>query len=336
MCARQCIYCLKFEPEVSFTKKAHVIPESFGGTLQINANGLECDACNQFFGDQPERVLARDTLEAHLRVTFGIKSPEDFKSMGPNSRITTRCPSGPYKGAFCYLRYVPGSKVPARDQIPQVGLKRLDRAELDWFLPDDVPPRDALDANVYDLQGADSLHVLSDDPETILEALKSKGYVLKDPRPTRHRDAKGEFDAKVDIRIDRPVVRAIAKIAFSYLAAICGAEVALRSDFEPIRRFILHGEGDRIIDFVQGTRQSVLGDAVVHIVTIHFDQRDSRLYGHVSLFNSFKWRVLLGEGASFALKPSGHVFDIGTRTITALSPVQVGDDIAWELSQNLS
>ena len=53
---QRCRFCQKNEPEVHFTKIAHVFPESIGNNAL--ASNYECDTCNQFFGNTTENDYA--------------------------------------------------------------------------------------------------------------------------------------------------------------------------------------------------------------------------------------------------------------------------------------
>jgi len=55
-----CIYCLKDSNNVSFKKSEHVLPQSFGVfENNFTLNGVVCDSCNKYFGDNLELDLAR-------------------------------------------------------------------------------------------------------------------------------------------------------------------------------------------------------------------------------------------------------------------------------------
>ncbi len=54
---RKCRFCGKSKPEVSFSKKAHAIPEFLGNKSLILMN--ECDICNEFFAREYEDHLAK-------------------------------------------------------------------------------------------------------------------------------------------------------------------------------------------------------------------------------------------------------------------------------------
>nr|WP_299486117.1 HNH endonuclease [uncultured Allomuricauda sp.] len=62
----KCIWCLKSEPTVAFSKKAHTIPKSLGGQ---NYNRNVCDHCNEYFGNKQELNYS---IEEALKETFNI------------------------------------------------------------------------------------------------------------------------------------------------------------------------------------------------------------------------------------------------------------------------
>jgi protein-arginine kinase activator protein McsA len=70
-----CIYCLENKNESSFQHTEHVIPRAFGTFEQnLTLNRIVCDDCNQYFGDNIELYLGRDSLEGISRYHYGIRS----------------------------------------------------------------------------------------------------------------------------------------------------------------------------------------------------------------------------------------------------------------------
>lgn len=70
---RNCRFCRKSEPEVSFKKEAHAISEALGNKkLIINE---ECDDCNELF----DKKIERDFIYYHdlVRTMFGIKNKDN-------------------------------------------------------------------------------------------------------------------------------------------------------------------------------------------------------------------------------------------------------------------
>jgi hypothetical protein len=52
---RKCRFCGKSNPEVSFKKKAHLIPEFLGNKMLLS--DFECDSCNYEFGLPGKKML---------------------------------------------------------------------------------------------------------------------------------------------------------------------------------------------------------------------------------------------------------------------------------------
>jgi len=101
-----CIYCLKSEKDVSSRKTEHVLPQS-SGVFENNfaLNGIVCDFCNKYFGDNLELYLARGTLEGSFRFEHRIKDSKEFKSLGKRDLIVIKVDEGPFKGAYAYKAY---------------------------------------------------------------------------------------------------------------------------------------------------------------------------------------------------------------------------------------
>ena len=73
----KCVYCVEDKPLSSFTKVEHVMPQSFGlFNNNLTLVKTVCDDCNQYFGDNLEIDMARDTLEGAARFEFGLRSPK--------------------------------------------------------------------------------------------------------------------------------------------------------------------------------------------------------------------------------------------------------------------
>ena len=75
----KCIYCLEKKSHRNFTKREHVIPESFGGFINnFTLINIVCDECNLFFGQKLELHLARDTFEGStLRYQYDIQEVDN-------------------------------------------------------------------------------------------------------------------------------------------------------------------------------------------------------------------------------------------------------------------
>ena len=75
-------------PKDYYTRAEHVLPQSFGKFRQnMTLRNVVCDVCNQYFGDNLETYLGRDTFEGQLRFKHGVRNADEFKSVGLESRI---------------------------------------------------------------------------------------------------------------------------------------------------------------------------------------------------------------------------------------------------------
>src|SRR2546428_6319403 len=133
----KCIYCLEDQDPQYFLKTEHVMSQSFGlFKNNFTLNGIVCDRCNKYFGDNLEIKLARDTLEGISRYTFGVKEPEEFKSAGKRSRIAIEIAEGEFKGAYAYLEYSEEQDKIVLKPVPQIGFRKKDSSEYEFFLLD--------------------------------------------------------------------------------------------------------------------------------------------------------------------------------------------------------
>jgi len=84
---RVCRFCRKTKPEVTFSKKAHVVPQSLGNRGLISY--YECDPCNEMFGGGIENDLGNWTKPARtmLRIQGQNGIPKLVGRKGASWRI---------------------------------------------------------------------------------------------------------------------------------------------------------------------------------------------------------------------------------------------------------
>jgi hypothetical protein len=166
------------DPEY-FLKTEHVMPQSFG-RFQNNftLNGVVCDCCNKYFGDNLEINLARDTLEGVYRYQLGVKEPEEFKSVGKRTRLTREVAEGEFKGAYAYLEYSDEQGKIVLKPVPQIGLLKKDSSEYSYFLCDELPHRSALDQEIFDIDHPRALRTLACSQELAEKVLAEKGFTF--------------------------------------------------------------------------------------------------------------------------------------------------------------
>jgi len=321
----KCIYCLQERDRRSYTKVEHVLPQSFG-TFDKNFTLREvvCDECNQYFGNNLEIFLARDTYEGQLRFTHGIKDASDFKEIARSSRVALKHAEGKYAGVYVSRRYSREKGTIEVTPLPQVGFL-VAEDHYEYFLLDGIPSLATLKEKGFSGHRPRSIHSLAVDPQLLEQILAERGipfriadYELPSDRPD---SVLCEFEGA----IDHVIRRAIAKISFNYLAYWQGAAFLHGPEFDMARRYIRYGtlpdypmvsidevailEGEP----VEGLR--VLG----HIVTVAWTPVHSVL-AQISLFNWLTYRISLTKEVDARAHEirRGHIFDVANRQIHEL------------------
>ncbi|HEV2350691.1 MAG TPA: hypothetical protein VG028_12685 [Terriglobia bacterium] len=139
----------------------------------------------------------------------------------------------------------------------------------------------------------------------------------------------GGIRVYVEYTIDKTILRAIAKIAFNYFAYVHGADLALRGDFDSIRKFIRSGQEPPWKPVIPGRRRILAGETDMirctdgHLLVLEGDPRASSITARVALFNDITYVVRLclrfsGVWRSF---DAGHHFDITSREVTPLRAI---------------
>src|SRR5215471_4355995 len=114
------VYCDSTAPR---TKRDHVMPVALG-TFEHNWTlDCVCDKCNQFFGDELELALGRDSAEAFLRVETGVK-PATAAAKFLNQRMKAKLNSkGTFDGAHVVTKPTEEGDRTQPDLPPQVGFR---------------------------------------------------------------------------------------------------------------------------------------------------------------------------------------------------------------------
>lgn len=320
----QCIYCLQEKGSASFTKAEHVIPESFG-KFKNNFVLYEvvCDECNQYFGDNLEINLARDTYEGSIAMyEYKIKKPSEFKSIGKKSRIKIIVQEGLLKGAYAYPEYVPQEKKICLKPLPQVGFLKVDSREYDYFLLDEIPSALFFNNRVHNINTPRGITTLGCDHETAADALRRKGFSL---RSGANRDCLyvQPGQSKIYGKNDQKIARAIAKIGFNYLAYWEGSKFVLRNDFDPIRKYIIAGQKPDY-SVISVNKTAILPEEreigyrkLGHIVITHSMFNGTLPFVFISLFNWASYAICLANKFSGEKKDiaRGHFFNLYDKSI---------------------
>ena len=300
----KCIYCLENKTETSYRKTEHVIPQSFGVFKKnFTLNKVVCDDCNKYFGDTLEIDLARDTFEGHSRFDFYVKRPNDYKSYGKKSRIIIRIVEGLLKGTYAYREYSPDSNEIILKPISQVGFKKLDSNEYEYYLLDEIPDKEYLEKNNFDLKHTQAIKAFCIDVNQLEQKLKEINISFKLGGEIVPTDKSQDLLCEIEGKIDRKIFCAIAKIGFNYLAYWQGSDFMLNESFDTARRFIRYSEKPAY-PLVQILEKAILADEnnewrrLGHIVTVNWAGDNVSIVSQVSLFNWITYSISLSRGYS--------------------------------------
>jgi hypothetical protein len=322
-----CIYCKK--QNVPFDRE-HVIPEAFG-TFENNfvLHDAVCLGCNKYFGDKLDLILSRDSGEGLLRLRYDVKPLSEAKGLR-NTRVRVKVNvAGPWYGAQIILKSDPTGAKLESELLPQVGFRNQGASGSDfvWFLEKELVQDAKFDEYRTGAEikmvgpSKDSVNSLMRKLAELQIPFKEKGSI--EPPITDN----GQVEAVALYQIDQVILRAVAKIAFNYMAFTQGAKFALRSDFDDFRNYVRFAKEPDWKPAVIPTSGTILYDdsfswrqTIGHLITFGWNRNNRGLLVQVSLFNSITYHVLLCPSFSLIWFPlsSGHHFDVDSRTISKL------------------
>jgi len=126
-----------------FNNREHVIPQCFGTFYPNNLvlHNCVCNECNQYFGNEIELYMGRDTVEGVFRYQYGIKPRKLPKK---HNRIFLKVPEGDLKNILVIPS--PSETEGEVDFIPimQVGFFNERTNEYEYYEPNKIPNKDDL------------------------------------------------------------------------------------------------------------------------------------------------------------------------------------------------
>ena len=318
----KCIYCLTEDTKLSFSKE-HVLHKSFGHFQKALSLTCEvCKNCNTYFGDNIDRVLGRDSIEAFLRLRYGIKPSEEYSEI-PYNRVTITIHEGYGDWTGVRVVYQPPSVHP----LPQLGFPRKGTGDYIYFTLSEVEEGIQLDNFV--VNNGSEVRIIAhtkEEYEELISFLKKSNMPLGMARefsPVKLDE--GKLNVKVEFIIDAILARGIAKIGFNYMAKMCGSTFACKDDFNRIRQFIRYGElppGELRETIEPSSRPLLANDdfnrrRFGHILLVEWDITRRHVLAKVSLFNSIAWTIMLARNVSgiFREIKSCHFYDIQHREV---------------------
>jgi len=305
-----------------------VLPEAFGkfkGALTLHE--VVCASCNAFFSKTLDLELSRSAIEGLERYRWGIKKPDEIKNFRFDNIQLRAADEGDFKGAPVQLYHNAQLDRLLARPVTGVAIHNAEGDGFTYFSPTDVESGKWKSSPVDWKRG---IKIFG--PDDIVVRLRS---ILFDQgvRPTTFRPlAPPGSDIKVEqeFSITALTRRAIAKIAFNYMAYRQGGEFALISSFDSIRHFIRDGIEPGLAP-VHSTmdlpfRSSAPEDQrpVVHWVELTGHEAHFNLLGTVMLFGFMNHVVMLSEDfpGPWPALPLAHLFNPKNLKVNEMTPVK--------------
>jgi len=307
------------------------MPQAFGTFEQsFVLNDCVCSDCNKYFGDTLELRLSRDSMEAVLRLRYGIKSASEAKDL-PYKKIELKVGQpGAWFGTTAVLETDSTGQGIEPVPVPQVAFKWKGESEWVWFLEKEMDSTRL--ARYKDARGRVEIRIFGpseDDRKRLIEKLREfdikfvEQGKLEEPITTD-----GSVGIQIAAQVDATIFRAVAKIAFNYVAYIHGASFVLRSDFDDLRSYIRYGTHSALTQFVRPFNTPILADDHIHLrqtnghlITFDWNHLQTGLVAQVSMFNTTTYHVLFCSDYSGIWHNdmrTGHHFDLTSRIISPL------------------
>lgn len=317
-----CIYCKReITPEMKSVE--HVFPNSFGCPDTCVLDCL-CGECNNGFGGGIERWLASDSFESIIRLkTIGSQSGKSVKSRRMKLNLPQTDKLGEYQGARLERDFKSGKFTLAN----QVGLKNSSN-NYEYFTENELmyseiqkQIKNLSKQNIKILGSKVNAEIVQN---RILQQLKSLDIDFQKQRDIDWTYVTEDNELLISLsgEIDRDIQRAIAKIAFNYLAKIRGADFVLRPEFNTIRNFINGVIYQPIV--APFTEKILLNDCPRKRYFVHifiFERVKNNLQATISLFNQgIAYKVILStEMGPFMYEIiSGHVYNLHNKKFARL------------------
>jgi len=308
-----CIYCLKEKNEDQFTHAEHVLPQSFGKFKNNFTLKNVCNHCNQYFGNNLEICLARNTIEGLSRFGFGTKKKSDFKHTKQNISIKVT-EEGPFKNTIAFLEYSSEQKELIIKPYPQIGFKKINSDDYEYFLLETLAHKNEFEQQKYDFN---DWRIYGCEKHNVDSVFKSKGFVLRETGTINNESVQNNILCEIKGRIDIKILRAVSKICFNYLAYWEDTDFVLRPEFNPIRNFILTGEQQeyslaKIIDTPILSDENEPLRRLGHIIILNWAIEKNAIFAKISIYNQLTYCVSLARNFMGKHKNirRGHFFNI--------------------------
>ena len=206
---------------------------------------------------------------------------------------------------------------------PQVGFED-DAGKRTWCRTTSIPTKQELQALGFAFPlDIKFVGIAEAEALQIQRLLVEKGF---GPSPLQRVEGPTPAEIDIDIKgaIDRTLMRAVAKIAFNYLAYQYPA-IAQMPQFDAVQRYIRHDPSGSTAPVTVIGGNMLAGVEARRAFLVHCaaaEWQPPQVVGHVQLFSRFRYRIVLADGG-FLIPPTtvnkGHVFDPMNHQIVELT-----------------
>ena len=323
-----CIYCRATQDQ-PFAGVDHVIPEAFWPYNQPRCViDCVCDECNGYFGRGIEQSLARDSVEGLLRVNFDVRLKQKGVRFGRNRLKMAVNEASDWRGVRVFGERLSRGKGVVFSPQPTVMVRRM--GDTGWkFVPEADLSKQVLEPYLPDPQVLVCGPAQEDTQRlqrTLAElGIKPKGWA-SEPRT-------GLAAVFANSVCDDTILRALAKVAFNFLACVRGAPFALETDFDAVRNYVRDG-ARRAGPLVRVITIHISGGGdrlrPRHAVVLNWDVQKTAILCAVTLFGYMLYQVTLCEDYPVWHPMSeGRIFDLRTRGICRIPALDLWPPDAW-------
>ena len=201
-----------------------------------------CDDCNSLFSRDLELFLARDSIEAILRLRYGLKAPEAAKKLRNQRTVITIDQPGPWLGARAFLSPTLSGDELEILPLAQVRFRRPPETNCTWVLEENLSPE-----TVEPFHGPGvEVRIVGPDDDALVrlnDAVRDLGITFREQTRTDEKmtDENNRIQFATESALDRVLFRGVTKIAFNYAAYVLGGDFVRGPDFDQVRHFVLRG-----------------------------------------------------------------------------------------------
>lgn len=303
-----CVYCGNRDLAF-FTKREHVIPQSFG-TFDSETPTLQCvcDGCNSFFMRELDQLLARETLEGITRYKKGRFSRETREQKELRFSLADVAEVGAFAGSL--VAGVDGRTGKLLPPAAQFQVLNIRTGRYDFFLRREIS-RLTLTDDMYGKTSERQYRIVAasqDEHDAIVRELRAVGVVyhpkgrLDPPFLQGKTEETVETEVQIEGTIDDPKKRAFVKVLFNFATYYLGASETLKPEWDKARQFVRFA-GETLRARIT-TKPFWDGQETEHFrfpddsYNLRIQNLNGNIVGVIQFFNLFTYEFILAEGYS--------------------------------------